>query len=293
MRRSALLRLGTATASGQRFAFRPARHQPVNFLPAGTSLEGHFTTELNRPFGDPGEPPFRPFVLRGDGAAWLGLVYQHWIADSTSVRLVLRAWLSGVRPSARAAPAVPVLSWLPSRKLLANADNPFALIRRFVAYRRVRKVHTMGPLDYPVRVRLIETPDHVAVPSLLRYARARGVKLNDVFLAALAEACDRLIPAQARPGRENLAVSSVMDLRHRWVGYHEDFGCLLGFGSVVCQAADLRDWNHLLRAVSAQRSDSTGLLWMLAAEFVSRFTPPHRATTSTARRPRSLPACPT
>src|SRR5437773_331558 len=37
-------------------------------------------------------PPFRPFVLRGDGFYYAGVIYHHWVADSVSIRTVLREW---------------------------------------------------------------------------------------------------------------------------------------------------------------------------------------------------------
>jgi NRPS condensation-like uncharacterized protein len=126
----------------------------------------------------------------------------------------------------------------------------------------------MGTLDRPVRVRLLE-PVRDVVPGLLAYARSRSAKVSDVLLAALAEACDPLVPTQSRPDRRDLAVSAVLDLRSE--GDH-GFGCLLGFRSAVCRAADVRSFDRLLRAVAAQRTGSTGVLWMLAAEAATRFS---------------------
>src|SRR5262249_17342060 len=54
------------------------------------SLNDHITHELNRPFNDSIEPPFRPFVIRGEGQFFAGVVYQHWVADSASIRMLLR-----------------------------------------------------------------------------------------------------------------------------------------------------------------------------------------------------------
>ena len=36
--------------------------------------------------------PFRPFTVPGKGSHHLGVIYQHWVADSVSMRMVLREW---------------------------------------------------------------------------------------------------------------------------------------------------------------------------------------------------------
>jgi hypothetical protein len=47
----------------------------------------------------------------------------------------------------------------------------------------------------------------------------------------------------------------------------------------VCGRGDLTEWERLLRAVGRKREarHSAGVLWMLAADAASRFTPPERA----------------
>ena len=252
-------------------------------------LSRHITTEMNRPFTDH-EPPFRPFTRVMNGSTWLGIVYRHWVADSVSVRMILGEWLAQlVLPQAVGPNGIPLIrcrsrdvvaGWRGDRSVLGTL---LGLARRYGDNRRVRKIHTFGPLDYPVRVRLFPAPAGI-LPRLLTYARARRVKLNDVLLAALAQSCHDVVPAQRRPGRDGLAVSAVADLRpglRPRLG--EGFGCLLGFTSTVCRRDDLTRWDRLLRSVAtqsrAQRVAGVGpasVLWMLAAERASRHTPPHR-----------------
>src|SRR5690348_14434577 len=55
-------------------------------------LEQHITIELNQRF-DPGDDlPFRPFILFERDSYYIGVVYHHWIADSASIRMLLREW---------------------------------------------------------------------------------------------------------------------------------------------------------------------------------------------------------
>lgn len=263
------LGLGTVTSDGTRFSFQPVPERAVQWLAPDTGLDRHFTTELNRPFDDATEPPFRPFVQSAGGSTWLGIVYQHWVADSHSIRLLMCDWVSRLlgigAPRARSTP--------PAGR--APCDTAaLELLRRYGQFRRCRKVHTMGPLDHAVRVRLLPKLTSV-VPGLRAFARTHGVTVNDLFLAALAQACGQLVPTQSRPGRRDLAVSSVVDLRRARTSV-DAFGCMLGFRSIVCRSGDLGDGRRLLRSVAAQRTRSNGLLWMLAAEWASRLTPPQR-----------------
>jgi hypothetical protein len=283
--------LGRVRAHGDGYRYEPAPGWPMRHLGADDDLSRHFTSELNRPFTDPAEPPFRPFARAVNGSTWLGIVYQHWVADSESVRTILHEWLArAVAPRAARPDPVPLVRCR-SRDVTADwrcghwsaLETLLALARRHGDNRRVRKIHTFGPLDYPVRVRLFPAPPGV-LPGLLAYARARDVSLNDVLLAALAETCDRLIPAQQRPGRDDLAVSAVANLRpglRPTLG--GGFGCLLGFTSTVCRRGDLNRWDRLLTSVAcqsrAQRRAGVGpasVLWMFAAELASRHTPPSR-----------------
>src|SRR6478672_11266836 len=49
---------------------------PLAVLGNGACVAGHLTRELNRPFDQEDEPPFRPFVLNGNDGTYLGVVYQ-------------------------------------------------------------------------------------------------------------------------------------------------------------------------------------------------------------------------
>ena len=281
--------LGRAIVRGGEYGFEEGTVGPVRHLTDEHDLSRHFTAELNRPFhGD--EPPFRPFARHEGGTIWLGVVYQHWVGDSVSVRELLGTWLGRLQTGRAIHKRSANLVRWQSRDLLTGwrgdwdlGDTLLGLMRRYGEYRRTRKIHTFGPLEYPVRVRLYPA-ERGLVPRLLRHARARGAKLNDVLVAALAEACDRLVPAQQRHGRADLALSTVADLRPGLpAAAREGFGCLLGFTTTVCRAPQLRDWDRLLAAVAAQsraqRATGVGpasVLWMLAAECAARFTPPGR-----------------
>lgn len=257
---------------------------PVRVLPAGASLDAHLTQELNRRFDDPDEPPFRPFLLPGADEFHFGVVYQHWIADSVSIRAVLREWFTRAFDPA----AVRARPMRQARQgywdLFATRDRwrfDEALLAGFrwhMRYRRARKVRTEGTGDYPVRVTRYNTPAGL-IDGVRTYARGSGAKVQDVLLAAMAEVCDQFVPAQRRKKRPDLAIGSILDLRrHAHVDLSDTFGLFLGFSNIVCRRQHLDDWPQLLRSVAAQNRGhqrngpaQASLMWMLGAIALDRF----------------------
>src|SRR5689334_4429352 len=109
------LELGPVRVQGLDFHFEAVNGNASKFLvpvvPAGVSLEQHISEEMNHRFEDSEELPLRPFVLQeGDGESFhFGIVYQHWIADSAAIRLLLREWFVRVYDPESATDAALVL----------------------------------------------------------------------------------------------------------------------------------------------------------------------------------------
>jgi hypothetical protein len=247
-------------------------------LPA-KNLSEHLSEELNRPFTDPAEPPFRPFVIREAGHYFAGVVYHHWIADSASIRTLLREWFMRVYdpPAASCRPLKLAVNgyWNtlgPHRGGWQILDSALSLGRRHTRLRRAQKIASNDLSDHRTAFMLFSAPDWL-IARLKPWASGRRVKLNDVFLAALAEACARHVPLQRRKNRMDVAVGSIVDLRpHCRDDLSNTFGVFLGFTHVLCRPADLRDFDRLLRVVSNQTrlQKATGvaqssLMWMSAA----------------------------
>ncbi len=103
------LGLGRVCVEGSRFFYENGRASPqtLQVVPAGMSLEEFASQEMNRRFDEALAQsscycPFRPFVLQGNGTYHAGVIYQHWVADSVSMRMVLREWFDRVYQPARA-----------------------------------------------------------------------------------------------------------------------------------------------------------------------------------------------
>jgi hypothetical protein len=101
-------------------------------------------------------------------------------------------------------------------------------------------VEERNGMDLSVRFAIRALPDNW-IDNILSGARARGVTLNDVFMAGLAQVCDRYVPLKHRPRRHSVALGSIVDLRpYSGQEIAEAFGLFLGFTNVVCRPADLR-----------------------------------------------------
>jgi hypothetical protein len=155
------------------------------------------------------------------------------------------------------------------------------MTRRHVRLRRVQKIASTNLADHDTRFQLIEARPGL-ITQIRAVARSRKVKVNDIILAALAEACAKYVPLQPRRNRRDVAVGSVVDLRpYGPPGLSNTFGLFLGFTNVICQPAELRDFNRLLYAVAKQtrHQKSTGvaqasLMWMGAAMFIGLLSKP-------------------
>ncbi|HEV7301860.1 MAG TPA: hypothetical protein VGN72_21165 [Tepidisphaeraceae bacterium] len=266
------------------------RDYPVRRVPAATSLTEFLTAEINRPFADPGEPPFRAFVRQGEGSYHLGVVYQHWTADSVSVQGILRELFyrlydpSRVRQSPQRIQDTGYWGMYGPRHGRWKLDeNLFGLARRYFRYRRVRKVQSAGLTDPAVRIHMQTAPADL-IDGLRAAGSAAGVKVHDIIVAALAEACAQHVPTQFRKRRRDLAVGSIIDLRPlSRTDLTDVFGLYLGFTGIIVHEGDLAYWPRLLKSVATQNRHhknlgipQTSLAWMLAARLIGQFVPRER-----------------
>jgi NRPS condensation-like uncharacterized protein len=266
------------------------RNYPSRVVRPSTSLNDYLTAEVNRPFTDDGEPPFRLFVRQGERTFHLGVIYQHWTADSVSVQGILRELFYRLYDPSKAQRAPSRIQdtgywgmYGPRHGRWKMDENLFGLARRYFRYRRVRKVNGVGLDDPSVRFRSQRAPAGL-IDGLRTGAKQAGVRVHDVLVAAMAEACAIHVPSQFRKRRRDLAVGSIIDLRPL---SRQDlsgvFGLYLGFTGIIVHEADLHYWPRLVRSVASQNQHhkdlgipQTSLAWMLAARFIGQFVPRER-----------------
>lgn len=255
-------------------------HYGVKPVPPGTSLEEYLSEQLNRRFDNPLEPPFRPFVLAEDGHYYAGVIYHHWIADSVSIRTLLREWFVRLFDRSQARKTPVKLAEAGYRKFLMF-EGPGAMGRGLLSatrwassMRRARRVDVRGKFDLSVRL-AIRSAAPGTIDRLCEGARSRGVTVNDLFLASIAQVCERHVPLKRRPRRRSIALGAIVDLRPYLNGQLEGaFGLFLGFTNIVCRPHELRDAERLARAIGeqTQKQKHSGIPQMSALRMMAGVT---------------------
>jgi len=263
----------------------------LHVVPPMLPLEDFLSDRINRHFAEnPGQSPFGPFVLQQVDHHYLGVIYQHWVADSVSIRMLLEQWFmrlhdpAAVQTAPASAPAGGYWRYFgPRRVNWRLIDGLLAVPRWFGRLRRCRKIRTSGSSDYGMRFARFDTPPGW-IDRLRKFARDNGITVNDLFLAAIAEACHRHVPMQHNRRRQDLAVGTIVDLRPE---SREDlsrtFGLFLGFSTILCRPGDLAHFPRLVRTIASQmrlhksrHAAAAGIVWLFAAHIVGRLVKPEK-----------------
>jgi hypothetical protein len=263
----AALNLGLVCIQANSYRYRrlngEAIYHGVVECPAGTRLQEWIAGEMNRPFGEGQSVPFRPFVIQENGHFWMGLCYQHWVADSTSIRMLIHEWFARqFKPEAATNRPLRIhaggyLSLFGPHCPRSRPGSALASTMRWhEQFRRVRRIEDRAKFrDMSLGFELFDAPRGL-IDSVCKSARHAGAKVNDVFLAAIAKVCDEFVPAKAKLRRRQLAIGSIADLRAsagKPVG--DLFDLLLGFAVVTCGTQKLKDWRELVGTIARQTQD--------------------------------------
>ncbi len=231
----------------------------VRAIAGRCELEKHIAIELNHPFDAADDLPFRPFILFERDRYYVGVVYHHWIADSASIRMLLREWFLRQFDPARArrerlhiAPRGYWHNFGPHRSRWELTEGLLSSVRWSSRFKRVRRIEIPEFSKFEVRFSVHDLPAET-MSAVKAFARDNHVTVNDVFLAAMAEACNRFVPVTETPKRQDLALGTIVDLRSRGTNDLSDtFGMFLGFTSVICRPDDLQNWSRLLQHIARQ-----------------------------------------
>lgn len=242
---------GTVLALGLQQIGQHPDHS-VDLLPA--PLDAAISGAMNRRFL-PHESPLRPFAVSEGGLVHLGIVYRHVVADSASIRLVTREWFARLFGVALSTQHVT----LDRRDVrLFDRSRHFSLIGQalgeFARLSRVKRVRRLAEVDLrePIRWTNAATPDGT-IARLLRYARANGVSVNDLFVTAAAFACREHLPMEQSTRRRDLGVGTIVDTRGANDAARR-FGLSLGFLQTFWRDVELdAGWDAAL-ATTARHS---------------------------------------
>jgi hypothetical protein len=269
--RSALLNLGLGPVrvQGNRYQFQSLNGtiEQTQVAHIAEPIDSFITHELNRRFDDADPLPFRPFVLPLDGSFYQGVIYHHWVADSASVRLLIREWFYRLYDPARSR-RLPLKmpqagywqNFGPNRGRWNLTESFFDILRWTGRMKHVKRIEQPDITPLATHFSVHQTREGL-IDELLAAARRIGVTVNDLFLAVIAQACDRFVPVLETSKRRDLALGTIVDLRARGAGsvggdaLSDTFGLFLGFTNVICQPRQLRNWDQLLTHIAKRNRE--------------------------------------
>lgn len=282
--------LGAAIVEGDRYTFDASAESHVQTVPPEIPLDQYLTAALNMRFHD-GQVPFRPFIQELDGEFWAGVIYTHWVADSVSIRMLLRDWFLRAMDPQRCRPEPVTIAregyWplFGPRRLPWHIDEALlSTLRSFCRFRSVRRLHGVRSDDYAMSFVLRDAPRGLVGP-LRAAARNRGVTVNDVFLAAALEQCARLLPLRTTCQRRKIAIGTIVYLRpSARCDLSNTFGMFLGFSNAVASPQELGDFDRLLHTIHLQTHHArrthavhAGMVWLYVSMIANRFLLPERS----------------
>lgn len=246
------LGMGGIEWSHRRYRHVPA-DAPATLLDDQVCLNGFIADQLNMPFGEPSQGPFRAFVRREGQTTCLCVFYHHWVADSISIRMLIREWfyrccapqLASRRALVMRDGAAGGVSWGSSFRAVGS------LLAWSMHVKQVRRLSPQAQENLDVGFRLLQLPDGTA-GRLHRAARLRGVKVTDLMLCSLVQTCHRQMPV-THAHRPGLAVGTIRDIRATNPRDNGDaFGMALSSATITCPASTLDGTEGLLNHIAAE-----------------------------------------
>jgi hypothetical protein len=230
-------------------------HEPAVELIAGgadpgAALADHVTKQLNRPFERPKCYPWRFSLLDAEpGAHYVIATYDHWVADSTGARLLLRHVLDrycewNLPENRRPLDLYPgtYREVFPHRlggaRLLGAGARS---IGNWLRNRSVAQVPYSSSRQMDIRFELYHT-ESGTTDQLRHFARSLNATVHDVILAALGRAMAEFLPRRAIRKQQAMSLGTIVNARgEAQDDLSDSLGAFLGY-YLVRLAAD-KDMN--------------------------------------------------
>ena len=208
---------------GQSFRHELDQAPEIAVLAGGAQPENclaeHVTRELNRSFERPTCRPFRFNAMETDRRFhYITLCYDHWVADSTAARMLMRNILGRYLGLPIPENDFPVQAYAGTyrevfRRALSGPRLALAAARSLRQWNRNRKawqVAYWSSTQWAVNHHEYQTiPGTVA--RLHQFARSLDATVHDVILAALGRAMAQSMPSRGKD--RELALGSIVDTR--------------------------------------------------------------------------------
>jgi NRPS condensation-like uncharacterized protein len=232
----------------------------LSIAASAQELEATIAQELNLPFAS-GACPLRAFVVSHDnGSHFLGVIFDHWFADSYSMRLLMhRFFLAYQRPNGGRIDSPVRFATAEDNQILSKGRGGFiafiASIRSYFRHRRAYRIKLSDPLDFRAGFLLVNFPDGL-IDNLRTAAKNGGITVNDLFLAASAQVLGtRSAEARLRSRRNRIALATAVDLRPvAGKALDRVFGFFLSYFTVVLARPEDQPLMKLAAAIARETS---------------------------------------
>jgi hypothetical protein len=239
-------------------------------------LDRKVAEELNRPFAS-GDLPLRAYVVPGENNShWFGMMCDHWIADSRSLRaLSQRVFAHYAATGAGLGPLSFANDGQPSAGPLSHVRALLSSARNYLRHYRAHRMPLGDAADFTSDFIITRFPIG-AIHSIRAFAKKHQATVNDVFIAAAAQVLGEFTAPQRelsrarfpRPRRDRVAIATAVDLRSAAESKRDDvFGLALGYFSVVIARPESRSLDELARAIAKETSVSKSKTRALQADW--------------------------
>ena len=230
------------------------------------ALDQKIIEELNCPFV-PGRLPLRAFVIADQQDSHLvGVIYDHWFADSPSLRAFMRRVLVHYGGNAENLPPLRVAG--DNDDALEHSRFGFraliSCVRDYLRHRRACRIHLRDPLDFGTGFFSRRFPDG-AIDDIRAFAKKHGATVNDVFLATASQTLGKFTAEQRksepspRAKRDRVAIATAVDLKPLFARSPDDvFGFFVGYFTVLHERPEMRPLPELVAATARETSASKG-----------------------------------
>ncbi len=236
--------------------------EPVPMELSTLALDQKIIKELNRPFV-PGTLPLRAFVTVDQQDSYLlGVIYDHWFADSPSLRVFLQRVFVHFCGSGENLPPLRVAGDDDDSLEHSGFGALISCVRDYLRHRRACRIHLRDPLDFGAGFFSTRFPDG-AIDDIRAFAKKHGATVNDVFLAAASQVLGKFTAEQRkselspRAKRDRVAIATAVDLKPLSARDLDDvFGFFVGYFTVVHDRPEMRPLPELVAATARETSAS-------------------------------------
>ena len=228
---------------------------------SSTELDKKIADELNTPFPS-GSCPLRAFVIaHGREDYFLGVILDHWFADSVSMRLLMHRFFLSYQHADRAHALPPIQLATPDaikdliagKNLFSGLAALLASLRNYVRHRRAHRVKLSDPLDFSADFLSMNFPEG-SIDRVRAAAKQCDATVNDLFLAVAGQVLGaRTSAAREHSRRDRVGLATAVDLRPLAGGQLDElFGFFLSYFTVVLEHPEKQTLTRLAAAIAQE-----------------------------------------